>query len=104
MTRAHHLNKRLGGDLGTDLDAEYRRHGTQGGHCRQVVGWETQMEQGWRGRYAGKGSGHTGSQAARHTRKGTRLVGKQAKKSGSRGRQKRVRMKDWVGQTARAGE
>ena len=53
----YHLNKRLGGDLGTDLDAEYRRqarHGTQGGHCRQVVGWATQMEQGWRGRYAGK--------------------------------------------------
>ena len=42
-------------------------------------------------------------QAARHMGRGTWLAGKQAKKSGSRGRQERVGRKDRVGQTTRAG-
>ena len=44
-----------------------------------------------------------GMQAVRHTRRGTRLAGKQAKKSGSRGKQETGGRKDRVGHSTRAG-
>jgi hypothetical protein len=72
------------------------------------AGWqERQTKQlGWQHKwsmYTGKGGGHAGSQAARHTRRGTRLAGKQTKKSGSRGKQERGGRKDRVGHSTRAG-